>query len=150
MPISYHATSEQKPVRDVRPLVYGALDLVFAGLYVVIATVVARSATGQFTIGSFALGGAAVLAALGTFVRRPAGWWLAVAGCGLVLTGAVTLIALLAVSAAFLHGVYGSMGKAASAVTLAIAAVAVEIYVLLPAFQLKYLLSRAGRQAYSR
>ena len=144
------AAARDAAVRDPRPFVYAALDVAFAILYAVIATLVARSATGQFTIGSFVLAGAAALAAVGTVLRRPAGWWLAVASCGVVLVGALMLVTLLVASASFLYGVYGSMGKAASAVTLAITAVAVEIYVLLPAFQLRYLLSRAGRQASGR
>jgi len=141
---------EQKPSRDRRPFIYAALDVVFAVLYAVIATQIARSSTGQFTVGSFVLVGAAVVAGVGMLIRRPVGWWMAVAGCGVVLLGATMMITLLVASASFLHGVYGSMGRAAAAVTLAITAVAVEIYVLLPAFQLRYLLSPAGRQAAGR
>jgi hypothetical protein len=89
-------------------------------------------------------------AGAGTLLRNKLGWWVAVAGCATVTLGAVMLLTLLCVSAAFLHGVYGSMGKAASAVTLAIAFVAIEIYLLLPLFQLRYLLSAAGRRGAGR
>jgi hypothetical protein len=142
---------EQKSVLDprrfdVRPFVYGVLDLAFAALYWVIASTIARSSTGQFQVGSMVLACAMTAAGVGTLLRRPAGWWMAVVACVTVLCGSVMLITLLALSASFLHGVYGSMGRAAAAVTLAIGAVAVEVYVLLPAFQLRYLLSDAGRR----
>ena len=149
MALSYHAMRSQKP-RDLRPFVYAGLDLLFAFLYLVIATQIARSATGQFEVASVVLAVAVAAAGVGTALRSPTGWWVAIAGCAILVVGAVMLVTLLCVSAAFLHGVYGSMGKAASAVTLAIAFVAVEIYVLLPAFQLRYLLSADGRRAAGR
>ncbi len=128
------------------PYAYAALDLLFAAVYVLIATTLLESSTGEFQLGSYALGAAAALAGIGMALRNRAGWWLAVGGCALILVGAVTLLVLLALSAAFMHGVYGSMGKAASAVTLVMAALAVELYVLLPAFQLRYLLGGEGRR----
>jgi hypothetical protein len=149
MALSYHAMPTQKP-RDLRPFVYGVLDLLFAFLYLVIATQVARTATGQFEVASVVLAVAVAAAGVGTLLRSRTGWWVALAGCAILLVGAVMLLTLLCLSAAFLHGVYGSMGRAASAVTLAIAFVALELYLLLPAFQLRYLLSAAGRQAAGR
>src|SRR5512134_1167536 len=106
--------------RPMRPYVYAVLDLAFAVLYVVIATRLAISATGQFETASFVVAGAVGLAGVGTALRSRGGWWLAVAGCVVVALAAVLLLVLLVASAAFMHGIYGSIGRAASTVTLAI------------------------------
>ncbi len=64
----------------------------------------------------------------------------------LVLT--IVLLGLLLASAAFLSGVYGAFGKAAASGVLAGAALVVELVAILPALQVKYLLTRAGRRAF--
>ena len=49
-----------------------------------------------------------------------------------------------------LAGTYGAFGKAAASTALIGVAIVVEIVALLPVFQVKYLMTRAGRRAYDR
>lgn len=143
------APGEGGTARDLRPYVYAVLDAFFAALYFVIARTLPTS-DGGFQLGSYALSAVTALAAVGTASRRPFGWWLAVGGAACLLLGALALVTLLVASAAFLYGVYGDYGKAAGMTTFALAALAVALYALLPSFQLRYLLSRAGRHALGR
>ncbi|MSP16770.1 MAG: hypothetical protein EXR73_09210 [Myxococcales bacterium] len=122
-----------------------ALDLLFAALYLVIGRL-ARTADGSFELASFVVAGAMLLAAVGTFSKRRWGRLLAAVACGTVLLFAFGLFALLVSSAAFLRGVFGPLGQGASLVALVMAALALELYVLLPLFQLVHLL-RAHRAA---
>ena len=64
-----------------------------------------------------------------------------------LLLFAVLLIVRILVSIAFLAGVYGSFGPAASSFALVAAALIVEVVAILPLFPLKYVMSRAGRRA---
>jgi hypothetical protein len=52
------------------------------------------------------------------------------------------------ISAAFLAGVYGAFGKAASTFAVVSVALIVEVVALLPIVQIKFLMTRAGRRAY--
>lgn len=135
---------------DRRPFVYAGFDLAFAAIYVCIPLTFARTADLSFEIASGIVAGVAVLAAVGTFARREWGWWMALASCGALLVCATVLLVLLAMSAAYLHGVYGAFGKGAATMALIAMSLVVELYVLLPAFQLRYLLSAAGRAAVKR
>ncbi len=135
---------------DRRPFVYAGFDLAFSAIYVCIPLTFARTSDWSFEIAS---GGAAlllVLAAFGTLTRREWGWWIAICGCGALLAGATLLLVLLAMAAAYLHGVFGDLGKGASIMALLAMALAVELYVLLPLFQLRYLMSEGGRAAVKR
>jgi hypothetical protein len=132
--------------RDRRPWIYGVLDVLFAIAYVIIARA-ARSTDASFEIGSFLLAAGIAAAGVGTaVVRGRVGWWLGVGGCALLLAGATLLITLLILSAAFLAGVFGALGDGAASMSLLVAALVVEVYVLLPAFQLRFLLSADGRR----
>lgn len=79
-------------------------------------------------------------------VRRSWSFWLGVAACAFLLALAVFFLVLTLVSAAFLAGVYGAFGRAASMFTLVAAALVIELVALLPMFQLKFLMTRAGRR----
>ena len=81
---------------------------------------------------------------------RRYGWWAAVIAGSLQLLVTVLLIIRIVVSAAFLAGTYGAFGKAAASTALIGVAIVVEIVALLPVFQVKYLMTRAGRRAYDR
>jgi len=135
---------------DRRPLIYAVFDVVFASIYLVIARKLVPSANGHFELASWLAVAGVTAAGAGTVMRRPSGWWMAVAGCVTVLGFCVVLISLLLMSAAFLRGVYGALGKGASMACLMSAAIAVEVYGILPAFQLKYLLSADGRRTAGR
>lgn len=134
---------------DKRPLIYGTLDGIFLLLYLAMATAIMPSRQFSSALLQWFLVFSVGLAGLGTWVRRPWGWKLAVVGCAMLLLCELILLVLLLISASYLAGVYGSFGQAASALALVVAALSIELVALLPAFQLKYLLSRAGRRAYT-
>lgn len=127
------------------PFVYAALDFLFALLYVWLGWFVARTVDGTFETASLVAAVGLVLAGCGTAVRRPKLWWLGVGGCALVLVMGLVLIGLLAWSAGVLAATFGAMGKAGALGALGAAALSVEVYVLLPALQLAYLLGPRGR-----
>ena len=142
--------------RDLRPFIYAGLDLLFAVVYVFAVTELSpnRHAWAQALL--FCLPVGAVVLAAGTLagalvkdarLARIA-WIAAVAGATLMLVVTVVLLALLLASAAFLSGVYGAIGKGAASGVLAAAALIVEVCGILPAFQLKYLMTRGGRRAF--
>ena len=145
-----HRMSESPPSRDIRPWIYGSLDLVFTVLYVVLATVVApsRAMSGQFLQWLLVLSGLAM--AVGALSRTKWGWWVSAVGCSVLLLCEVVLLVLILLSASYLAGVYGSFGLAASSLALVVAALSIELVALLPAFQLKYLMTIDGRNAYGR
>ncbi len=91
---------------------------------------------------------AMALAGVGVCIPTKRGWLMSVAGCGLLLVLELVLLLVLLLSASYLAGVYGSFGRGASALALVVAALSIELVALLPALQLKYLLTRAGRRAF--
>jgi hypothetical protein len=126
--------------------VYVAFDVLSAAVYVVVAFGVAQSADGRFERASLCMAGAALAAATGTLCREKTwGHWLAVVSLCVILGAAVILLVLLAISVAFLAGVYGALGKGATIVAIVAMALVVELYVLVPAFQLRYLLGARPR-----
>ncbi len=141
--------------RDVRPFLYAGLDLAFGILYIVIFTTLAVNRHTWAMVILWSLPVVVIVMGLATLVgavmrgpsRRLA--WIAAVSAGtamLVLT--IVLLGLLLASAAFLSGVYGAFGKAAASGVLAGAALVVELVAILPALQVKYLLTRAGRRAF--
>ncbi|HWN71862.1 MAG TPA: hypothetical protein VNM90_29690 [Haliangium sp.] len=136
--------------RDPRVLVYAGFDFVMAALYAVMLFGVAPARHGWVQALSVLLVGAAALMGVSLLIRRTWSWWLGVTACASLLVLAVTFLALTVVSAAFLSGVYGSFGQAGALLALIAAALMVELIALLPAFQLKFLMTRAGRRAFGR
>jgi len=84
---------------------------------------------------------------LGMFLRH---WWTAIVGGSVLLLAAILLIARILISAAFLSGVYGAFGKAASSFAVITVLLVIELVVLLPIFQVRYLMSRAGKRTFGR
>ena len=84
----------------------------------------------------------------GTLIGGRSGWWTAIAAGSALLFSTIILIVRILISAAFLAGVYGAFGKAASTFALISVALIVELVALLPIVQIKFLMSRAGRRAY--
>ncbi len=141
--------------RDPRPTIYGALDQIFAIIYAVAVWRLIPNRLASASLHLWALPVLAQLMALGTLSAwvpraRRYGWWAAVVSGSLMLVLTVLLIIRVLVSAAFLAGTYGAFGKAAASTALIGVAVVIEVVALLPIFQIKYLMTRAGRRAFGR
>lgn len=134
---------------DRRPTIYAGFDFAFAALYaVLLGQVPTRHAASNALLWSTVV--AVVLAGAGMVVRNRWGWRVAVAGCGVLLLVTVLLLVLVLLSASFLAGVYGSMGRGAALMALLAGALIVELCGILPALQLKFLMTRAGRRCFGR
>jgi len=131
--------------RERRPYIYAGFDFAFAALYAFLLWQV-PTRHGLHGALLWSTVGAVVLAGAGMVVRNRWGWRVAVAGCGALLLVTVALLVLVLLSASFLSGVYGSMGQGAATMTILAGALIVELVGLLPAFQLKFLMTRAGRR----
>lgn len=90
----------------------------------------------------------AACAAVGSFAGGAWGWKVAQVACGGLLVVATWLLLALCLDAAFLAGVYGSFGQAAASFALISGLLVIELVALVPALQLKWLRSRAGRRAF--
>ena len=131
--------------RERRPYIYAGFDFAFAAFY---AFLLAQVPTRHGLHGAllWSTVAAVVVAGAGMMVRNRWGWRAAVAGCGALLLVACVLLVLVLLSASFLSGVYGSMGQGAAVMAVLAGALIVELCGLLPAFQLKFLMTRAGRR----
>ena len=134
--------------RDVRRWIYLGLDVVFAAIYAVAIWKVIPNRLPSATVHLWTFPVAAVVMAVGMALGGRRGWWIAVLGGTLALASLVLLIVRIAISAAFLAGVYGAFGKAAATFALVMVALVIELVALLPIVQVKYLMSRAGRRVF--
>jgi hypothetical protein len=133
------------PRRDRRPTIYASFDFAFGAFYAfLLLQVPTRDPLGSALLWSTVV--AVVLAGSAMFVRNRWGWRIAVAGCGALLLVTVVLLVLVLLSASFLSGVYGAMGRGAATMAILAGALIVELCGILPALQLKYLMTRAGRR----
>jgi hypothetical protein len=132
----------------MRRWIYGGLDVVFAVLYAVAIWKVIPNRIPSAAVHLWTFPLATLVMAAGTLLGSPKGWWIAVIGGSTVLLSTFVLIVRIAISAAFLAGVYGAFGKAAATFSLVLIALVVELVALLPLLQVKYLMTRAGRRAY--
>jgi hypothetical protein len=133
--------------REIRPFIYAGLDFAMAIIYALLLTQApTRHVSGAAVMWTTVV--AVVLAGAGMLWRSRWGWRAAVAGCALLLAAAIIILILLLLSASFLAGVYGAMGRGAATMALLVGALVIELCGLLPALQLKFLLTRAGRRHY--
>lgn len=133
--------------REIRPYIYAGFDFAMAIVYALLITQApTRHAGGSALLWSTVV--AVVLAGVGMLWRSRWGWRAAVAGCALLLVATTLILILILLSASFLAGVYGAMGRGAAMMALLAGALVVEFCGILPAFQLKFLLTRAGRRHY--
>ncbi len=134
--------------RDLRPYIYGGLCIALAIVYYVLFTTVVTSAHG--TTRAQAWGAIFAMAAMGVSlpIRQRWGWYVGVAGCGLMLLITIYWIIQLVWAASFLSGVYGAFGKGASSMTYLGAALLIEVVALVPVLLMKYLMTRAGRRSF--
>ncbi len=142
--------------RDLRPAIYLVLDVLFAVIYFYVLVAVIPNRLMSALIHLYALPvcmlgmgvGMALKLVLGEKLARM-GWWIAVVSGSLMILSTILLIIRVLVSAAFLAGVYGAFGKAAATSALIGVALVVEVVALVPLFQVKYLMTRAGRRAFA-
>ena len=147
-PTASFALASRGPVRDIRRWIYTGLDVVFAAIYAVAIWKVIPNRLPSATVHLWTFPVAAAVMAVGMVVGRRNGWWVAVIGGTLALASVALLIVRIAISAAFLAGVYGAFGKAAATFALVMVALVIELVALLPIVQIKYLMTRAGRRAF--
>ena len=134
--------------RDRRPIAFAATDLILAAVYAIVLLVVAPSRHVGGQLITAGLVAAPVAMAAGTLWRRPAGWRVAALACAALLALAAAVVVLLAISAGFLAGVYGDFGRGAAALSAVVMALVVELVGIVPALQLRYLLSSSGRRRF--
>lgn len=133
--------------RDPRRWIYAGLDVVFAAVQALLIWKVAPNRLPSASLHLWTLPIATLALSAGTLLGGRTGWWVAIVAASSVLLSTVLMIMRILVSAAFLAGVYGAFGTAASMIALLAVAVLVELVALLPIVQLRYLLARAGRRA---
>ncbi|MSP62119.1 MAG: hypothetical protein EXR72_17650 [Myxococcales bacterium] len=121
---------------------HGALDLGFAGLYAWVGFSVVRGRSMVFDIALgavvalLAVAGLALLA--GARIGRPLG----IAASTLLLAFCLVVVALLVAGVAYLRGIYGPLGQGMAFGSVVAAALVIELFGLLPIFQLRLLLRR--------
>jgi hypothetical protein len=127
-------------VRAVK--LYGALDLAFAALYAWVGFVFTPGRSTPFNLGLGLV--CLLLSAGGVGLLAGAKWGrlVAIVASIVLLVFAAVVIVALVVSSAYLRGIYGALGQGMAAVCLAIAALLIEAFALLPLFQLRFLLGR--------
>jgi hypothetical protein len=135
---------------DPRRWIYAWLDGLFALTYAVAIWKVIPNRLASASIHLWTFPIATGVMAVGTVLGTPRGWKIAVIAGSAILASTFLLIVRIAISAAFLAGVYGAFGRAAATFALVVIALVIEIVALLPIVQVKYLMSRAGRRAYGR
>jgi hypothetical protein len=133
--------------RDARRVIYGVLDVVLAVVYAIAIWKVIPNRLPSAAIHLWSFPIASLVIGAGMLLGGPRGWRIAVVGGSLVLLSLFLLIVRIVISAAFLAGVYGGFGKAASTFALIMIALVIELVALLPLAQVKYLMTRAGRRA---
>jgi hypothetical protein len=134
---------------DIRPYIYAVCDLVLVVVWAFLLTVAIpnrHAGAAAFLWIMVAMGGVMGAAML---VRNRWGWRVGAAACAGLIAMWIALVVILLMTAGFLSGVYGGFGKAAAMGTLGIAFLTLQLVALLPAFQLKYLMTRAGRRHFS-
>jgi hypothetical protein len=134
--------------RDVRPAIYGVLDVVFAVSYAVAIWKVIPNRLPSAAVHLWTFPLAFMAMGFGCLLRTRHGWWIAVIAGSAALLSTFLLIVRIAISAAFLAGVYGAFGQAAATFALVTVALVIELVALLPIVQVKYLMTCAGRRAF--
>jgi hypothetical protein len=136
------------PRRDPRRWIYGGLDLAFAAIQAILIWKVVPNRLPSASFHLWTLPVLTFVLGVGTLIAGRRGWWIAIVAGSAALVSTFLLILRIVISAAFLSGVYGAFGKAAAMTALMSVALLVELVALLPIFQIKYLMTRAGRRAY--
>lgn len=136
------------PRPDVRRWIYGGLDILFGLVYAFVAWKVIPNRLPSAAFHLWTLPACTLAMGAGTLLGGRYGWWTAIVSGSALLLSIIVLIVRILISAAFLAGVYGAFGKAASTFAFVAVALIVEAVALLPIIQIKFLMTRAGRRAY--
>jgi len=128
---------------DPLSFVYGTLDLILAAIYIFLFLYLIPARGGYGVLMACVLGIPAAAAAVGMFASSsPWGRKLALLSSIWLIMACLLIIALLISSAAYLHGIYGGVGQAGSALAVIIALLTIEVVGLVPALQVALLWSR--------
>jgi hypothetical protein len=136
--------------RDPRRWIYAVTDVLFAAGYLYAFEHLIPNRHGWAMMLLELLPLAAWLMAIGTLLARRWTWWLVIAGGAVMLVWTIVTFFVLLYTASYLAGVYGAFGKAASSGVLGAMALIVQFVALLPAFQLKWAMTRAGRRVFGK
>jgi len=144
-------------VRDLRPPIYVALDQILTIVFYIVLVKVIPNRLPTATLHLWTIPVCMQLMAIGTAAALVPAWRsfahrgrvIAIVAGSVLLLSVIVLIARVLVSAAFLAGVYGAFGQAAATFALVAVALLVEVVALVPIFQIKYLMSRAGKRAFA-
>ena len=128
--------------RSSASTVFGIVDLALAVLYAFLVLRVIPSRSSTFT--GLALAASLLLAAggVGMIVQSRLGLVVAAVAASTMIAATFALILLLVASAAYLHGIYGGIGQAGSAIAILAALLVIEVVGLVPALQLIHLWRR--------
>jgi hypothetical protein len=122
---------------------YGILDLAFAALYLWLGFWVVPGRSTAFNLALFSVSLLLALAGAGLVAGARWGRTVAIVASSVLLAFAAAALVGMVASSAYLRGVYGPLGRGMALLCLVIAAVVVELFALLPLFQLRFLLGRA-------
>jgi hypothetical protein len=136
------------PRPDVRRWIYGGLDVLLGVVYALVIWKIIPNRLPSAAFHLWTLPVCTLAMGAGTLYGGRHGWWTAIAAGSALLLSIIVLIVRILISAAFLAGVYGAFGKAASTFAIVAVALIVEVVALLPIVQIKFLMTRAGRRAY--
>ena len=136
--------------RDVRGYLYAGFDLALVVLWAALLSTVLANRHGWAAALLWSLVGFGVVMGAGMMIRNRWGWRAAAAGCvGVLLVWLIVVVALL-LSASYLAGVYGAFGRAAAMGTLVVGVLSLQLVALIPALQLKFLMTRSGRRHFGQ
>jgi len=138
--------ARRRAPRDIRPWVYAGFDFLIALVWGYLQAAVIPNRHGWASAMMWGLAVAPAIAGVAMLMRRRWGWRAAAAACAGLLALWIVVLVIILISAAYLAGVYGSFGKTAAMGTLVMALLSFQVVALVPALQLKFLLTRAGRR----
>lgn len=123
---------------------YGALDVAFAVLYAWFGFVLTPGRSTAFNLALALVCVVLAASGVGLIAGVRFGRTLARVACWMLLAFSAVVVALLVASSAYLHGIYGPLGKGMAMLTLLVAALVLEAFALLPLFQLRALKKHDG------
>jgi hypothetical protein len=130
-----------------RSRTFAILDLAFAALHGWIGFAVAPSRAVAFQVALAIVIALELAAGVGLLVGARWARSVGIAMSVVLLAFAGVVLLLLVASAAYLRGVYGALGQGMAVLSLVAAALAVQLFALVPFFQLRFLLARSAAPA---